>query len=95
MKYWFKRKRYGYGWVPCRWQGWLTVSIYVILVLLGALFLGRNENSPTGDDVLVFITTFIVATGTLLAITRYTAPKARWQWGGKSENTKKDGHETD
>lgn len=28
---WFKRKLYGWGWVPVRWQGWLVRQIdYVI-----------------------------------------------------------------
>jgi hypothetical protein len=26
-QYWFKRKAYGWGWVPATWQGWLTILV--------------------------------------------------------------------
>lgn len=90
MNYWFKRKRYGYGWVPATWQGWLVIVMYSILVLLGALFLTR-ENASEGDNILVFATSFVVATGTLLVITHYTGPKPKWRWGKKpTDNPKED-----
>lgn len=89
--YWFKRKRYGWGWVPANWKGWLILAMYVGLVLLGALFFGRKGDQPTGEDTLVFVTTFMVATGMLLSITHYTAPKPRWRWGKKpTDNPSED-----
>src|SRR3989344_3809139 len=27
--YWFKRKLYGWGWVPVRWQGWLFLAAWI------------------------------------------------------------------
>ena len=39
---WFKAKKYGYGWYPATWQGWLVILVYLtILGLLIYLALGR------------------------------------------------------
>jgi hypothetical protein len=85
MKYWFKRKRFGYGWTPSTWQGWLIIGMYVALVLLGALFFTR-DSAPESENALVFFTVLFVATSTLLAITHYTAPKAKWRWGKEPDD---------
>ena len=31
--YWFKRKLYGWGWTPARWQGWVVLVVYIIGVM--------------------------------------------------------------
>jgi Gpi18-like mannosyltransferase len=38
MKHWFAAKRYGVGWsFPVTWQGWVTLFIYVGLLVAGLL----------------------------------------------------------
>lgn len=32
-RYWFGRKRFGLGWGPRSWEGWLTVIIYALLMM--------------------------------------------------------------
>jgi len=32
-RYWFGRKRIGLGWGPRRWEGWLTVIVYALLMV--------------------------------------------------------------
>jgi hypothetical protein len=40
MSAWFGRKKYGWGWGPTSWQGWLILAVYVVLVpLIGKFFL--------------------------------------------------------
>jgi len=34
MTPWFGRKKFGFGWGPASWQGWLTVAAYVLVVIL-------------------------------------------------------------
>jgi len=34
-KYWFKRKLYGWGWVPVRWQGWFVVLLGISIFVAG------------------------------------------------------------
>lgn len=85
MKHWFKRKRYGYGWVPVTWQGWLVTTIYAGIIILGGLFLNR-EAKPVSENLLVFFTVLIVATGILFTVTHYSAPSAKWRWGKKQSD---------
>ena len=38
--YWFPAKRYGWGWgLPSVWQGWVVMTSFAILVLVGAVML--------------------------------------------------------
>jgi hypothetical protein len=32
-KKWFVRKKYGWGWTPASWQGWLLIALYILFVL--------------------------------------------------------------
>lgn len=42
---WFVRRRYGYGWTPYAWQGWLITAIAVALVITVAI-VARAQRSP-------------------------------------------------
>jgi hypothetical protein len=33
-KFWYKRKKYGIGWDPASWQGWLTLIVWMTLLIL-------------------------------------------------------------
>ncbi len=38
--YWFPAKRYGWGWgLPSRWQGWVVIAIYAVLLAAGIVVL--------------------------------------------------------
>jgi len=75
---WFKRKKYGYGWTPCTWQGWLVIFIYLggIILLANKFFPESSASSPNRFFVVCGIWTII-----LLVITYRTGPSPRWQWG--------------
>jgi len=32
-RYWFGRKKIGWGWGPRSWEGWLTVILYILLMM--------------------------------------------------------------
>lgn len=80
---WFKRKLYGWGWAPARWQGWTTLIIYVILVL--GLVLTREEaipgNPDSGSNFLTFALPIIISTIIFFTILYKKGEKPRWQWG--------------
>lgn len=79
----FKRKLYGWGWVPVRWQGWAVILVYLALIL--SLALTREEaipgNPDSGSNFLVFALPIIILTGLLIYICYKTGEKPRWQWG--------------
>ena len=27
-KFWFEKKKYGWGWTPISWEGWMTIAIF-------------------------------------------------------------------
>lgn len=82
-RYWFKRKIWGWGWVPVTWQGWLTTFVYIGLILL--LVLNREEpipgNPDSGSNFLVFGLPFSILTAVFVYIAYRTGEKPRWQWG--------------
>jgi hypothetical protein len=81
--YWFKRKLYGWGWTPVRWQGWVVVLAYILAVVL--LGLSIDENAPTREVVFVFLLPVILLTITLIRICYKKGEKPRWQWGPKKD----------
>jgi len=78
-KLWFRRKTYGWGWVPITWQGWALVFGYVILVVGFALTI--DESSPPREMVFTFFLPVVLLTITLLRIAYKTGETPRWQWG--------------
>lgn len=87
--YWFKRKLYGWGWTPARWQGWVMIGIFLCLLIGNAVrFEARAQGStevPVG---------FLVETGILvlilLGICYKTGEKPRWQWGMPKDTHKEE-----
>lgn len=76
---WFKRKVYGWGWVPARWQGWVVIGVYVgILILLSSTL---DENSSDREATIMFLLPLIILTGVLIIICYKKGEKPRWMWG--------------
>jgi len=80
-KLWFKRKTYGYGWVPASWQGWLVIAVWLALVLLFAFTI--DERSSAREVSFTFILPIVLLTTTLIGVCYKTGEKPRWQWGKK------------
>ncbi|HQB50906.1 MAG TPA: 8-oxo-dGTP diphosphatase [bacterium] len=76
-KLWFKAKKYGYGWYPVTWEGWLTIAIYVLLLIgTGSFFPQYIERQP-----FVYFGWVILLTAVLIYVSYKTGEKARWRWG--------------
>lgn len=87
-KYWFKRKRYGYGWTPSSKEGWLLILAYLVIITMGViLFSDKLESGETLYSIgyLIFI---ITTTSVLLLLTVRKAPKGKWRWGWKEGDDK-------
>ena len=68
--------RYGWGWTPNCWQGWLVLAAFVALLAAGARWL-RPHAHPAG-----FIA-YAVALSILLTLVCWLkGEKPRWRWGG-------------
>lgn len=80
--YWFKRKIYGWGWTPAKWQGWAVMLIFIALISIDALILDSSSQQTTTDLVL-FFTKIILNVAILILICYKTGEKPKWQWGGE------------
>ncbi|WP_155320770.1 hypothetical protein [Desulfosarcina ovata] len=76
---WFPAMKYGVGWgLPVTWQGWIVFLIYIVLVIIGALFITRSPWL-----VILFIIYVFVLTGILLFICWKKGEKPELRWGKK------------
>jgi hypothetical protein len=87
-KIWFKRKTYGFGWTPSTIEGWLTIAVYAMLLVLIFCILGKDSSSETQmitDHAFVVI----VLTALLIVVCYIKGETPRWQWG-KKDDVQKD-----
>jgi len=81
-KLWFKRKRYGWGWYPSSWQGWLVLLVWVALfsttsILFEKYFINSN---------LIYFFIVAIFVSALIFICYKKGEKPGWRWGeDKSE----------
>lgn len=80
-KLWFKAKRYGYGWYPSTWEGWLVILIYCVLLFIPMFFI--EENMEDATFVTYFVPYVLVLSVILIWISAKKGEKAKWRWGGK------------
>ena len=87
-KYWFKRRRYGYGYTPVAWQGWLSVAGAVGVMISSAfIILPSDSQTPSPSQALSFIAVIAVILVVLIKTTYAKGPiPARWRWGKKPED---------
>jgi hypothetical protein len=85
--YWFKRKLYGIGWVPARWQGWVSLAAYILFVF-GIVLLTPVElvEQHLLTHVLVPI---LGATAMFLAVCVRMGEPLQWQWGVFTKRSKR------
>ena len=69
---WFKRKVYGWGWMPCSWEGWVVTLGFVILLIPVMTRMIDWTDKLLSLAILVII---------LIGICYKTGEKPRWQWG--------------
>lgn len=77
--YWFKRKLYGWGWTPVKWQGWFSIFVYILLLFI---FISINDNPKIMLLPVIFLTIL------LIFICYKKGEKPRWQWGFNKVNKK-------
>ena len=73
--YWFPAKSFGWGWgAPRRWQGWLTLAVYVAALL--AIGVAAPPERQTG----LFLAGVALATALLLLVCLLKGEPPRWRW---------------
>jgi hypothetical protein len=59
-RYWFGRKRIGWGWGPRSWQGWVTIIIYALLMMTVPDYLGPQLGSNGVRIVWIGLTVLLL-----------------------------------
>jgi hypothetical protein len=73
--YWFKARLYGWGWTPVKWQGWLTILVFLALLVY---FSSKIDGENT---FFRFFVPVGVLTVILVIIGYWKGEKPRWQEG--------------
>ncbi len=88
-KLWFKKRRYGWGWTPITWQGWLAVGLYVVLAIIFTIILLPNSGEELGVVYVVAWGLIILSlTSFLLGISYRKGEPPKWQWGSDKIDSK-------
>ncbi len=76
-KPWFRTKVYGWGWIPCSWEGWVVIFAFILFLVRD--FLRIDENSLSASDTLrPFIGHMVIAILVLVAISYWKGDRAKW-----------------
>jgi len=87
--YWFKAKKYGWGWYPSSWQGWLIILAYCIAII--KIFVLVDGTSHSGSDTLNGALPIAAALTIFLIFICYrTGEKPEWRWGSKTKQKKQN-----
>jgi hypothetical protein len=84
QKLWFKRRRYGWGWTPVTWQGWLCIVVFLAIVISSSFTLPMKPNEPTSGQILVFLMYVAGAVLALIGVSFMKGPLPKFRWGKKS-----------
>ncbi len=84
-KLWFKRKRFGWGWTPVTWQGWVVTLSYAAIIVASVLTI--DKNSPTREIFFTLVLPIVLATMAMFRICYAKGEKPRWQWGDKRDES--------
>jgi hypothetical protein len=75
---WFPAKEYGWGWgLPCAWQGWVAMFVYLGLVAASSIFFWPALNNKL---YLVFVLGLSFLYG---LVCWWKGEKPSWKWGDK------------
>lgn len=81
-RYFFKAKRYGWGWYPATIEGWVILGIYIIYVVYRAVVMDALFDTWTSAAFRFFFE-LIPPTAILIAVCYLTGEKPEWRWGDK------------
>lgn len=91
-EYWFKAKKYGWGWgLPTNLKGWISFGLF-LGIWLGALQWmvssgGATEQIPT-RNILIFAAIFLADLAWFAAVSFKYGEPPKWRWGSKHDAAK-------
>ncbi|HET8690289.1 MAG TPA: hypothetical protein VFL81_02540 [Candidatus Saccharimonadales bacterium] len=92
-RYWFKRRRFGWGWIPATWHGWAVLAIFILVGILGAVITlpADKSLSASWQQISSFLLIFVLDLTLFIHIAVHHGPKPHWRWGKSgSDNPDED-----
>jgi hypothetical protein len=84
-RYWFRAKRYGWGWTPATWQGWAALAaFFALLVADGGVF-------PPRRALPAYIASIVGLSVLLSVVCWLKGEPPRWRWGDDGGPERQDG----
>lgn len=90
---WFKKRWYGWGWTPVKWQGWALVLLFLIIAIVDALYLEcRIAQYPeaVAENMIIFFGVLITAFVLFMWLSYKKGEKPGWSWGDPRKKSLKD-----
>ena len=84
-KLWFKAKRYGWGWYPSTWQGWLITVVYcigILFIALRAVHITEATENTASTFLWNYLPPLAILSVAMIWICYKTGEKPRWRWNG-------------
>lgn len=85
--YWFKRRLFGWGWVPAKREGWYVLVVYLLIFAWIVVPFTRLLN-PSNSEVTWFLIKIVIWTALLIAVCYFKGEPPKWQWGLPTEKDK-------
>ncbi len=89
-KKWFKPKKYGYGFCPITWEGWLATFVFIGLIFVSAYinnfysFDNKIIIEPTIKESLRFFLDVIIFSFLFISFFKNKVEgELKWNWGNK------------
>jgi hypothetical protein len=78
-QYWYAPKRYGWGWAPASWQGWVVLGLFIAAVSVPARWFARSGRLG------MYLAYIGLLTAVQLLICYLKGPPPRWRWGDRDD----------
>jgi len=76
-RYWFRAKRYGWGWgLPSSPAGWTFFLSWIVMLVVGVVWLKRHQSLPPAGFVAMM-------TSLLVLVCYKKGEPPSWRWGNK------------
>lgn len=84
-KLWFKAKRYGWGWTPSSWEGWVAIIVYAVLLthVIRHIIVLSETGKFEGVTSLIYIGRILLLTAAIILVCYLRGEKPGWHWGEK------------
>lgn len=83
-KYWFRPKKYGWGYVPISWEGWVLTIAFILIFIGLANVTGIHDKNASLKNAFYFATGLLVFVFIFHKIAKpLTKGQVKWNWGGK------------